>query len=137
MNAQDMTIKLLENWDSDKEKIYDEITFVKSLMNLTINKNNYLNKSVASMKKILYKYKQEYNTSNINNFYIYITIYNKATNSGDVGYINNNNQITSNLKLAKFFETEKIAEDYFINNYKPPKNFNIEDHKVIKLKFNI
>ena len=132
------TRKLFESYsrillESTREDLLSDIKFVKSLLDKDMNDENYEDKTDGQLEIILNKYKKEFNNSGIDKFVISVILYNKNTNSAKVGYISNND-LSDTFKGATIFNSKEEAKD-FLNNYKVPEGYSLENSEIYKIYF--
>lgn len=146
---EEATIKALIN-EEYKNKLYEnnnidiknEIKFIKKLLGKSMNNDNYKDKSYKELNAILNTYKKEYMNKSYPKYIVYIMAYNKLNNYGISGWLNENNEISSNKFEARIFNSEKEAQDA-LNNYnislkqKDSKYEILDDSQVLKVKFKI
>lgn len=132
------TIKLFESFkqnlvESAREDLLLDIKFIKSLLGRNMNDENYEDKTDEQLEIILKKYKDEFNKSGIDRFITKVTIYNKDTNSGKVGFLGNDT-VVEKQREALIFNTKKEAKQA-LENYEVPEDYVLVDDKIYKIKF--
>ena len=119
--------------ESVREDLLLDIKFIKSLLGRNMNDENYEDKTDAQLEIILKKYKDEFNNSGINGFLVKVTLYNKDTNSGKIGFLGNDG-IVEKQREALVFNTKKEAKQA-LENYEVPEDYVLVDDKIHKIKF--
>lgn len=132
------THKLFESFkqylsESTREDLLLDIKFIKSLLGRSMNDENYEDKTDAQLEIILKKYKDEFNKSNIDGFLVKVTLYNKDTNSGKIGFLGND-AVVEKQREALIFNTEKEAKQA-LENCEIPEDYALVDDKIYKIKF--
>lgn len=119
--------------ESTREDLLLDIKFIKSLLGRNMNDENYEDKTDAQLEIILKKYKDEFNKSNIDGFLVRVTLYNKDTNSGKVGFLGND-IVVEKQREALIFNTKEEAKQA-LENYEVPEDYVLVDDKIYKIKF--
>lgn len=119
--------------ESAREDLLLDIKFIKSLLGRNMNDENYEDKTDTQLEIILKKYKDEFNKSNIGRFLVKVTLYNKDTNSGKIGFLGNDT-VVEKQREALIFNTEKEAKQA-LENYEVPEDYVLVNDKIYKIKF--
>lgn len=119
--------------ESTREDLLLDIKFIKSLLGRSMNDENYEDKTDTQLEIILKKYKDEFNKSNIDGFLVKVTLYNKDTNSGKIGFLGNDT-VVEKQREALIFNTEKEAKQA-LENCEIPEDYVLVDDKIYKIKF--
>lgn len=127
--------KLIENKITevynDNNTLFKKITFIKKLLNKSINSDNYTNMKKTQLKVILKKYCDELLSTGFRGYVIYITY---KLNNDDLYsglYIKTISELTD-LYGAKIFSTFNEAQN-FLDKFNPKEDITILNTDIIDL----